>query len=388
MKFAATAAAATVLATGVSAQVSSPLQLLQYASRLLTAECREAVTGLVTGSELSQCLQVNNLLPILNNANTSVIPNINDYLTGLCSADACNQTTIDNATETVTTACATDLSRFGISEGLVEFIMNAYPTAREVACLSTNDTSLLMANGTSMMSNASSSMNSTSNMTTFCPTALLYKAQDYLGVNLTNNYIDSLILGANATAYQEILAIPRNGSVIADFGCNDCVAAGLEIVIRDYPQLENLTFNLNASDVEEYTNYNLTGLNQTERDNTTWTVARLYEGFCDVDVLANSSLPASINSTAYNSTEESTTSSMMSSMMMSSTSGSTATVAVASATSAVSSAVASATSLPAPVASATSAVASVLPVPSQVISAVGGAPSVPATPTKRWVKWE
>lgn len=74
---------------------------------------------------------------VLNNANTSVIPNINDYLTGLCSADACNQTTIDNATETVTTACATDLSRFGISEGLVEFIMNAYPTAREVACLST-----------------------------------------------------------------------------------------------------------------------------------------------------------------------------------------------------------------------------------------------------------
>jgi hypothetical protein len=144
-----------------------------------------------------------------------------------------------------------------------------------------------MANGTSMMSNASSSMNSTSNMTTFCPTALLYKAQDYLGVNLTNNYIDSLILGANATAYQEILAIPHNGSVIADFGCNDCVAAGLEIVIRDYPQLENLTFNLNASDVEEYTNYNLTGLNQTERDNTTWTVARLYEGFCDVDVLAS-----------------------------------------------------------------------------------------------------
>jgi hypothetical protein len=248
---------------------------------------------------------------VLNNANTSVIPNINDYLTGLCSADACNQTTIDNATETVTTACATDLSRFGISEGLVEFIMNAYPTAREVACLSTkwvvllararrvkvsgidlrlascSDTSLLMANGTSMMSNASSSMNSTSNMTTFCPTALLYKAQDYLGVNLTNNYIDSLILGANATAYQQILAIPHNGSVIADFGCNDCVAAGLEIVIRDYPQLENLTFNLNASDVEEYTNYTLTGLNQTERDNTTWTVARLYEGFCDVDVLAS-----------------------------------------------------------------------------------------------------
>lgn len=34
MKFAATAAAATVLATGASAQLSSPLQLLQYASRL------------------------------------------------------------------------------------------------------------------------------------------------------------------------------------------------------------------------------------------------------------------------------------------------------------------------------------------------------------------
>ena len=63
MKFASTAAAATVLAGAASAQVSSPLTLLQYASQLLTPECRETVTGLVMGSDLAQCLQVNNLLP-------------------------------------------------------------------------------------------------------------------------------------------------------------------------------------------------------------------------------------------------------------------------------------------------------------------------------------
>lgn len=103
----------------------------------LTAECREAVTGLVTTSDLAQCVQVSNLLPILNNADTSVIPNVNDYLVDLCAAEPCSQATIDDATETVTTACATDLNRFGVSTDIVEFIMNAYPTAREVACLST-----------------------------------------------------------------------------------------------------------------------------------------------------------------------------------------------------------------------------------------------------------
>jgi hypothetical protein len=393
MKFATTAAAAAVLATsGASAQLSSPMQLLQYGSRLLTAECRDAVTGLVSGSELSQCLQVNNLLPILNNGDTSVIPNINDYLTGLCSADACNQTTIDNATELVTTACATDLSRFGVTEDVVRFVMNAYPTAREVACLSTNDTELVNANGTSMTSNSSS------NSSTFCPTALLYKAQDYLGANFTNSYIDSLILGANATAYQQILAVPRNGSLLTEFGCNDCVAAGLEVVIRDYPQLENKTFQLDASNVEEYTNYTLSGLNQTERDNNTWTVARLYEGFCDVDVLANSSLPASINSTAYNSTEESMTMSapatvtttLSTSVIAGATSAATAAASVTP--SAMTSVMASATSLAAPVASATSAVASavasVIPIPSQILSELAGVSSAAAAPTKRWVKWE
>ena len=148
---------------------------------------------------------------------------------------------------------------------------------------------------TELVSSNSTNSTSSTNSSALCPTALLYKAEEYLGVNFTNTYIDSLILGANATAYRQLLAIPHNGSIISEFACNDCVAAGLEVVIRDYPQLENLTFELGVDQVEEYTNYTLPGLNQTERDNNTWTVARLYEGFCDVDVLASEYLGVGVN---------------------------------------------------------------------------------------------
>lgn len=145
-----------------------------------------------------------------------------------------------------------------------------------------SDTELVSSNSTS---NATSSTNATQ----LCPTALLYKAEEYLGVNFTNTYIDSLLLGANATAYQQLLSIPRNGSIISEFACNDCVAAGLEVVIRDYPQLENISFDLTAGQVQNYTNYTLPGVNATEANKTSWTVSELYDGFCDVDVLASES---------------------------------------------------------------------------------------------------
>lgn len=124
-------------------------------------------------------------------------------------------------------------------------------------------------NGTSASSNG-----------TFCPIALLSQVEDYLNVSFTNTYIDSLILGANATAYQQILALPKDTQFVNQLGCNDCVAASVDVVLMDYPQLENLTFKIPQSYVANYTNL---PLNNTS-SNGTWTVTSLYEGVCAIDV--------------------------------------------------------------------------------------------------------
>lgn len=114
-------------------------------------------TVLASNSSLSSCLQTENLYPsefssyltylvrspdlssdrsVLENNSTSVLPNVNDYLSSLCAAPACTPEVINNATQTVLSGCSTELSRFGISNGTVETIMGAYSTARKVACLS------------------------------------------------------------------------------------------------------------------------------------------------------------------------------------------------------------------------------------------------------------
>lgn len=390
MKFASTAAAATILAGAASAQVSSPLTLLQYASQLLTPDCRETVTGLVMGSDLAQCLQVNNLLPILLNSNTSVIPNVNDYLVDLCAAEACDPEVITNATRSVQSSCATDLARFGISNGTVDTVMGAYDTARKVACLSTNDTQLTETN---MMDNSTMANSTADTNSTLCPTALLYQAEQYLGVNFTNTYIDSLLLGANATAYRQLLAVPQNSTIVEGLVCNDCIAASLQVILSDYPQLEDLTFNISSETVEQYVNVTLSQ-NGTGPANSTWNISSVYQGVCDVQVNSSSPLPASINQTAYNTTEPMMNMTSTAVPSIATASASTVTGPLASTTAAAVSAasaatvVATGTSAGGVVNSVVAPVSSAAVAPGSVVSGAVQSVTNVAAPTKRFVKWD
>jgi hypothetical protein len=88
------------------------------------------------------------------------------------------------------------------------------------------------------LANASIPINSTSYNTTngtFCATELLTDISGYLGVNLTNSFIDSALLGGNATALRVIESIPPQAF------CSECVVAGLELVELEYPSLGNAT---------------------------------------------------------------------------------------------------------------------------------------------------
>lgn len=221
-----------------------------------------------------------NLL-VLTSTNGSIIPQVDTYLRSICSTPACTDALIDNTTQQVLTSCATDLKNFGIPENVVQIVMDAYPTARKVVCLSTNSSDL--SNSTTVGYNATTNA-------TLCPTALLDDFQSYVGVPLSTRYLSSLLLGGNATAYNTILEIGNNQTVAQQFACNDCVHAAVDVVLEDYPQLENQTFTIGNSPLAS----NLTSSN--------YTLPQFYEGLCGVPVGANVSLPESINSTAFNTT--------------------------------------------------------------------------------------
>jgi hypothetical protein len=151
-------------------------------------------------------------------------------------------------------------------------------------CSYTPDHSSKSMNSTSSM-NSTTSMNSTSSTnstnstnSTLCPTSLLYSLQSFLGVPLTNNYIDSLLLGANATAFNQVVSIVSNTTVLKKFACTDCVVGAVDVVLKNYPTLANETFKLPAS-------------NGTA-SNTSYTIETLLQGTCNVTV-GPSELPKS-----------------------------------------------------------------------------------------------
>jgi hypothetical protein len=94
------------------------------------------------------------------------------------------------------------------------------------------------------LNNASIPINSTSyNSTngTFCVTEVLTDLSGYLGVNLTNSFIDTALLGGNSSVLQLIESIPPQAL------CSDCVVAGLELVELEYPGLGNASFALSKT---------------------------------------------------------------------------------------------------------------------------------------------
>lgn len=393
MRFSLSLIAAVSAISAVSAQ-TNPAALLQAASLLLSPSCRSTVeTVLAPNSTLFQCLQFQALAPILANNQSSVIPQVNGYLQALCSAPACSNDTITMATQAVLGNCSSDLSKIGIPAEYVQYAMNAIPTARKVACLTSSNQTLLAPaealnatyNATSMMNGTSSMMNGTSmpmpaivdgnmtmptngtstpmpmmsNETAFCPIELLAYIQNVTGAELSNNYIDSLLLGANATAYNQLISLATNATIEQQFLCNDCLRASVDVVLQDYPMLANYTFSVASIPF-------LNNVTQAANMSSSFNVSSYYNAVCNATIGPNATLPTSVNETAFNTTiyglanstmSNATSSTVMSSMM-------------------------SASSMPTPVPQVVSSVAS------EATSVVSTAVASSTAAAKRFVKWE
>ncbi|KAL7422336.1 hypothetical protein Q5752_002982 [Cryptotrichosporon argae] len=362
MRTAAHALAFAFAATPALAQIS-PSTIAAEVLSFLSNDCASAVTTLVTNSSFSQCLQLPALEPAFNTS-TSVIPDVDAYLTAVCaSSSPCSNETLTEAASVLLGNCSADFARFGISNATVDVVFELYPLAREIACLKTETPlNATTANVTFPTTNATASSLNTTNGT-FCLSALATELSTYLGANLTDAYILTAALGGNATTVRLLEAIPPTAL------CSDCVVAALDLVEQYFPAVGNLSLSVNG------TNYTLNSLIDTG--------CAAY----NLSISANGTLPATIDEVAVNSTYpfnvtyDNTTYVPTSTAPVPLING----TAVESITSAVGSAVASATGALSSATAIESASSEIFSIAASATSAAVSAASDVAAVKRRWI---
>lgn len=216
--------------------ITSVLGTAESYLAMLSPSCQATVISLASPSAPAyQCLQVQNIIPIIL-SNASIVPGIDSYLSSICSSAPCSNGTLYNLTQSITSGCSSDLSKYGITNTTIAEIIGTYPLAREVACLKTS----APFNGTNATIPISNSTYNTTNGT-FCATSLLTEVSAYLGANLTNSFIDNAVLSGNTTILNMLEMIPPTAL------CNDCIFAALDLIEDEFPQVGSVPISANVT---------------------------------------------------------------------------------------------------------------------------------------------
>lgn len=286
---------ALVAVSGALAQI--PPQLQSFIGNL-SSSCQQTVLQLAIGSDFSTCNKIPQVLPIVTQAlsasnESSLVPYIDQIVSLECATAGCSNSTLTSAYNTLASGCATDLSRYGVSNSTLRTIFQQYPLAREVVCLQT--VTPFVANSTT----TSSPSTSTSGNATYCATSLLNQVQSIAGTNLSAGFISSLagVGGRNMTGTGPLAQLARRFN--ATLLCNDCIFAAANVIGVAYPQIGNVT--LRSSGLGS--NANVTSGNDTYRANTT--IAQALDNTCSARGFSwnsNGTLPSTIRLGAVNST--------------------------------------------------------------------------------------
>lgn len=217
----------------------------------LSPQCQQTVVGLFNSSgEAYQCLHIDALIPALV-TNGSLIGPVDDYLSAVCYNEPCSSSTFNQTVNAILSGCSNELNAYGISNDTVlQYAQyDYYLLARNIACLKTEDPVY--------PPNATIAANDTSYNTTngtFCVTELATDLSAYLGVNLTNSYVDTAVLGGNYSTLQAIEAIPPTAL------CNDCIFAAVELINEEFPAFGNITVNTTTNaTIDSYLNATCAG---------------------------------------------------------------------------------------------------------------------------------
>ncbi|CDO74345.1 hypothetical protein BN946_scf184645.g1 [Trametes cinnabarina] len=193
------------------ATVVAGLQMAGTSAQSISSQCQSTLASLVGNSDAS-CLNPQALVGLVvassSSSNSSIVPTINSWLTGLCSRPACTNDTLASVVQSVTSGCSSELTSLGLSNvdagELTTLVQMAYPTARQVACLG-----------------------DTSNNNALCVTETLNNIQPYTGT-LTVSNIDSI---ASQVMSGSLPNLPSNVT------CTDCTKAAYNIVQQNFGDL-------------------------------------------------------------------------------------------------------------------------------------------------------
>ncbi|OBZ68312.1 hypothetical protein A0H81_11810 [Grifola frondosa] len=169
----------------LTAVIAAGLQL--SSAQTISSQCQSALTTVV-GSSDATCLNAQALI-------------------GMFLQPACTNATLAAIVTNVTAGCSTELSSLGLSNAsageITTIIQTAYPTVRQIACLSDSSTN------------------------TLCVTETLNNIQTYTG-NLSISNIEAI---ASQAANGTFPSVPSNVT------CTDCTKQALNIFKQDFPDL-------------------------------------------------------------------------------------------------------------------------------------------------------
>ncbi|KAI9066570.1 hypothetical protein FKP32DRAFT_1621942 [Trametes sanguinea] len=193
------------------ATVVAGLQMAGTSAQSISSQCQSTLASIVGSSDAS-CLNAQSLVGLVvsssTSSNSSVVPTINSWLTGLCSRPACTNSTLASVVQNVTSGCSSELSALGLSnvnaDELTTLVQTAYPTVRQVACLG-----------------------DTSNNNALCVTETLNNLEPYTGT-LTVANIESL---ASQIVSGSVPNVPSNVT------CTDCTKAAYNLVQQNFGDL-------------------------------------------------------------------------------------------------------------------------------------------------------
>ncbi|OJT09268.1 hypothetical protein TRAPUB_14265 [Trametes pubescens] len=192
----------------VAAALVAGLQMSGSSAQSLSTQCQAALATIVGNSDAS-CLNAQALIGLVvstsSTTNTSIVPTVNSWLTGMCSRPACTNATLATVVSTVTSGCSTELGELGLSDvdssSLTALVQSAYPTVRQVACLG-----------------------DTSSNNTLCVTETLNNLEPYTGTLTVSNI--------EAVASQIVAGTVPN--VPSNVTCTDCTKAAFNLVEQNF----------------------------------------------------------------------------------------------------------------------------------------------------------
>ncbi|KAJ2916754.1 hypothetical protein MD484_g3672, partial [Candolleomyces efflorescens] len=112
----------------------------------LSSTCTSALSSIVLNTEAASCLNPVALVSIATgNTSQSIIPTIDNWLTGVCGAPACSNATLAAVVANITTGCSAELSVTGTDDAgaITTLVQQYYPTVRKAFCLKDGSTNCI-----------------------------------------------------------------------------------------------------------------------------------------------------------------------------------------------------------------------------------------------------